>query len=171
MTESHWERTSSRGEELIIDTFSLADYEAVARLWDEGGPGVSRRPTDGFEGVRLKLSRDPDLFLVARLGTAVVGVVIGGFDGWRAYVYHLAIAPAYRRRGIASALMDELEARLRAKGALKAKCQIMVGNDVSLAFFRQRGYEIEDFTVPAGKWLTDWRPEEPQDETQTTGSD
>ena len=39
--------------------------------------------------------------------------------------------------------MDELEERFRARGALKAKLQILVGNDASLAFFRQRGYEVE----------------------------
>ena len=79
----------------------------------------------------------------------------GRRDGRRAYVYHLAVAPEYRRGGIASKLMDELEERLRARGALKAKLQILVGNDASLAFFRQRGYEVETPCVPVGKELAE----------------
>ncbi len=49
--------------------------------------------------------------------------------------------------------MDDLEDRLRRKGALKAKCQIYTHNEESLAFFRRRGWDIEEGLWPVGKVL------------------
>lgn len=138
---------------IVIREFALEDHDQVLALWLAAGPGVDRRPSDERDQVELKLQRDPDLFLVATLEDRIVGAVMGGWDGRRAYVYHLAVAPELRRRGVADALMDELEDRFRAKGALKAKCQVFVHNDDSLAFFRQRGWDIEDGLWPVGKWL------------------
>ncbi len=100
------------------------------------------------------MERDHDLFLVARDGAGrPIGVVMGGWDGRRAYVYHLAVAPERRRQGIATLLMDELELRFRERGALKAKLQILVDNEVSRAFFSQRGYLLETDCDPWGKEL------------------
>ena len=137
---------------LTVDEFALAEFDQVHDLWQRSG--LWMRPSDDREHVLLKLQRDPDLFLVAHepAGRAI-GVVLGGWDGRRAYVYHLAVDPDWRRRGVGDALMDELERRLVARGALKCKCQVVVGNEASAAFFRRRGYEAEDFCLPYGKEL------------------
>jgi ribosomal protein S18 acetylase RimI-like enzyme len=138
---------------IVIREFTLGDYDEVLALWLGAGPGVDRRPSDERDQVALKIERDPDLFLVATLGGRIVGAVMGGWDGRRAYVYHLVVAREVRRRGVGDALMDELEERLRRKGALKAKCQIFTHNEASLAFFRKRGWELEEGLWPVGKWL------------------
>ncbi len=135
----------------LLREFTMADYEAVDRLWR--GAGLWMRPSDAVEQVALKLTRDPDLFLVACAGEVVVGVAMGGWDGRRAYIYHLAVDPPWRRRGVADRLMDELEERFRAKGALKAKLQITAGNDASVAFFAARGYRPERACQPWGAEL------------------
>ena len=139
-------------DDISIAEFSMDDYAVVHVLWQRGDLWV--RPSDGPEATLLKLTRDPELFLVARSGDGrVVGTVMGGWDGRRAYVYHLAVAPARRRQGIADALMDELEERFRALGALKAKLQILVENEASKAFFARRGYLLETDCEPWGKEL------------------
>ncbi len=74
-------------------------------------------------------------------------------DGRRAYVYHLAVSADSRRRGVGTALLAELEERMRRKGALKVKCQIYTDNEVSLAFFGRHGYEVEAGLYPVGKEL------------------
>jgi ribosomal protein S18 acetylase RimI-like enzyme len=45
---------------------------------------------------------------------------MGGYDGRRGMIYHLAVDHAYRARGIGKLLMDEVERRLQAKGCRKA---------------------------------------------------
>lgn len=139
---------------LTIGEFTMDDFPVVHVLWQRGD--LWMRPSDGAEAVRLKLTRDPELFLVARdEDGSIVGTVMGGWDGRRAYVYHLAVAPDCRRRGVGDALMDELEERFRARGALKAKLQILTDNDVSRAFFARRGYLRETDCEPWGKELVD----------------
>jgi ribosomal protein S18 acetylase RimI-like enzyme len=138
--------------DVIVREFTMDDFPVVHVLWQRAD--LWMRPSDGPEATLLKLERDPDLFLVAAEPDGrVVGTVMGGWDGRRAYVYHLAVAPERQRHGIGGALMDELEARFRAKGALKAKLQILVDNEASRAFFARRGYLLEDDCEPWGKEL------------------
>jgi ribosomal protein S18 acetylase RimI-like enzyme len=137
--------------DLALRQFAMADYGAVDDLWRRAG--LWMRPSDQPDRVALKLTRDPDLFLVAEAGTRIVGVAMGGWDGRRAYVYHLAVDPDWQRRGVASRLMDELEQRFRERGALKAKLQIVNGNDASTAFFSARGYNRESDCLPWGREL------------------
>jgi len=54
--------------------------------------------------------------LVATIDEEIVGSVIGGWDGWRGNIYRLAVAPEYRRRGIARSLMKEVSQALFDKG-------------------------------------------------------
>jgi len=142
------------GGDITIADFAMDDYPVVHVLWQRGD--LWMRPSDGPEATLLKLTRDPGLFLVARDGDGrVVGTVMGGWDGRRAYVYHLAVAPERRREGIGDALMDELEKRFVALGAVKAKLQILVENETSRAFFARRGYLLETDCEPWGKELVE----------------
>jgi ribosomal protein S18 acetylase RimI-like enzyme len=142
------------GGDITIADFTMDDYPVVHVLWQRGD--LWMRPSDGPEATLLKLARDPGLFLVARDGDGrVVGTVMGGWDGRRAYVYHLAVAPERRREGIGDALMDELEKRFVALGAVKAKLQILVENETSRAFFARRGYLLETDCEPWGKELVE----------------
>jgi len=138
--------------EISVSEFTMDDYPVVYVLWQRSG--LWMRPSDGRRETLLKLARDPQLFLVARDAEAgVVGTVMGGWDGRRAYVYHLAVLPERTRRGIAALLMDELEARFRQLGAVKAKLQILTDNEPSKRFFAARGYVLESDCEPWGKEL------------------
>jgi ribosomal protein S18 acetylase RimI-like enzyme len=134
-----------------IHEFQINDYNVVFELWKEAGLVI--RPGDDMNGVRMKLLRDPDLFLLARLEGEIVGCVIGGWDGRRGWVYHLAVKPSYQRQGIATALLSEVEKRLGEKGAKKINGQIYQSNTKSLKFFKARGYETHLDLVMVGKHL------------------
>ena len=121
------------------------DYDAVVALWS-AAPGVHVGPSDTREALALKLTRDPDLFLVAERDKQIVGVVLGGFDGRRGFVYHLAVDPAFHRQKVASRLMDELERRLADKGCKKSYLLVVPENDSALAFYQQRGWSAENLT-------------------------
>src|SRR5215211_9346599 len=95
------------------------DYNSVLHLWQSIEKGVHVGRSDTLAEIEKKIARDPDLFLVAELDGVIIGSVIGGFDGRRGLVYHLAVAAAFRGLGIGSRLMEEVESRLRFKGCLK----------------------------------------------------
>ena len=96
------------------------DYDAVMGFWESIEKGMHIGPSDAPEEIQKKIQRDPDLFLVAELNNEIVGTVIGGFDGRRGMIYHLAVAASLRGQGIGSRLMSEVESRLRAKGCIKS---------------------------------------------------
>lgn len=118
------------------------DYQAVIELWNNAGPGLHVRRSDEPGEIQKKLARDPDLFLLAETDGRVIGSVLGGFDGRRGLVYHLAVAPEYRQQGIASALMDELEQRLKQKGCIRSYLMVTFENIDAVRFYEKRGWEL-----------------------------
>lgn len=123
------------------------DYAVVKALWQSSGPGVKLSPSDEPAEIERKLKRDPDLFLVMEEGKQVLGTIIGGYDGRRGLVYHLAVTPERRGEGIGKALMAEIEQRLRGKGCFKYYLMVRKKSPEALEFYRSLGCDILDLDV------------------------
>ena len=123
-------------------------------LWDSIEKGVSLGRSDTSKEIQKKLERDPDLFLVAEENGQIIGTVIGGFDGRRGLIYHLAVAASFRGRGIGSRLMEEVETRMRAKGCLRCYLLVTADNPEGMAYYEKHGWERMDHVVPFAKNLT-----------------
>ncbi|MFH1183484.1 MAG: GNAT family N-acetyltransferase [Chloroflexota bacterium] len=120
------------------------DYPGVLRLWESAGVGVRVGPSDTPAEIQKKLQRDPDLFLVAESESQIIGTVIGGFDGRRGLVYHLAVAVPFRRRGVASQLMAEVEQRLRHKGCIRCYLLVRPDNLEAIEYYETVGWNLLD---------------------------
>jgi ribosomal protein S18 acetylase RimI-like enzyme len=116
------------------------DYSSAVDLWRNGGSGVHLSASDSPQEIEKKMRHDPDLFLVATDGENLVGTVIGGFDGRRGMVYHLVVDPDYRKSGLGSLLMDELEQRLREKGCIRCYLLVTPENEYAMDFYLKRGW-------------------------------
>lgn len=116
------------------------DYEPVRRLWASIEKGVRVGRSDAPEEIQKKLTRDPDLFLVAEREAQIVGSVIGGYDGRRGIIYHLAVAGAVRGQGVGTLLLNEVEARLRQKGCLKCYLLVTLDNEEAMHYYEGRGW-------------------------------
>lgn len=123
------------------------DYDALRELWASSGPGVHLGRSDEPAEIAKKVQRDPDLFLIAEAEGQIIGAVIAGFDGRRGMVYHLAVAEQYRRFGIGTALMEEIESRLRSKGCLKSYLLVVKDNEPAIRFYEDRGWECMDILI------------------------
>lgn len=110
----------------------LEECAAVLDLWRKAGvrPSVS----DDVEQLTRLLRAHGDLFLVAEQDSRIVGTILGGWDGWRASMYRLAVLPEYRRKGIAKALVQETERLLVARGARRISI-LVAQEDVSASAF------------------------------------
>ena len=104
-------------ENIKITECAFENCPDILDLWSVAGSAKSI--TDRLSILENLTQTYGDLFLVAKIGAKIVGSVIGGWDGWRAHVYRLAVLPEFRRRKIAEHLMRELERRLISKGALR----------------------------------------------------
>lgn len=131
-----------------IREFSLdRDYDAVIALWSRSGPGVRVSSlSDSRAEIAKKLQRDPDLFLIAEADGVLAGTVLGGWDGRRGIVYHLAVDERLRGQGIGLALMNELERRLQAKGC--RKYYLLASPEIpAVQFYEHFGFERMPFLI------------------------
>ena len=129
------------------------DYASVRQLWESIEKGVRFGRSDTADEIQKKLARYPDLFLVAEGENRIVGTIIGGFDGRRGIIYHLAVDPSFRGRGIGSLLLSEVEARLRLKGCLKCYLMITPDNEEAGQYYERRGWHHMDYVRLYGKEL------------------
>jgi len=127
------------------------DYDAAARLWKSLEKGVVVGRSDTRDEIAKKIARDPDLFLVAESDNELIGTVIGGYDGRRGMIYHLAVASAHREKGIGSQLMAEVEKRLQAKGCLKCYLLVLSDNVEAAQFYEHHGWQHMSNDVIFGK--------------------
>ncbi|GAA0552380.1 GNAT family acetyltransferase [Paractinoplanes ferrugineus] len=118
-----------------VRQFEWPDYDRVAALWSAAGREVVPRAE-----LAAKLTRDPELFLVAESADGITGVVLGTYDGRRGWILRLAVDPARRRRGLGRALVAELEARFRELDCPRVKLLVMPDNEAGLRFWRELGY-------------------------------
>ena len=101
--------------EAIIRPARSEEVEEVLGLWREAETTPS--VTDNREEVLKLLAEPAAVLLVAEADGRLVGTVIGGWDGWRGNIYRLAVAPGYRRRGLARLLVAEADRSLHRMGA------------------------------------------------------
>jgi ribosomal protein S18 acetylase RimI-like enzyme len=93
--------------------------------------------------------------LVAEDGGRIIGAAVASFDGWRAYIYHVAVAPEARRQGIARELMDASEERLRQRGARRVYALVNGDNTAGLALAAVSGYMPEGDVVMEKELLSE----------------
>jgi ribosomal protein S18 acetylase RimI-like enzyme len=115
------------------------DVPAVLALWK-----AARSPAgaeDTHESVMRLLANDDQALVIAVADGQVLGSLIAAWDGWRGSFYRLAVDPAHRRGGLASALLDHGERHLRARGALRLTAIVADDELAAMGFWRAAGYE------------------------------
>jgi ribosomal protein S18 acetylase RimI-like enzyme len=124
-----------------IREFSFpADYDGALKLWGCMDVGVQVGRSDTPAEIQRKLQRDPDLFLIAELNNEIIGTIIGGYDGRRGMIYHLAVHADVREQGVGSLLLEEVEKRLQARGCKKCYLLVTADNIGAAQFYERRNW-------------------------------
>jgi len=125
-----------------IEKFSMKNYEEVIELWRKAG--ISVGSTDTEEELEKMVKRNPQLFLIGKIDEKLISVVMGGFDGRRGYVHHLAVDPDYQKKGYGKMMMDVLLDRFRKMRIHKVHLFIEKYNKEIVDFYQNLGWEIRD---------------------------
>jgi ribosomal protein S18 acetylase RimI-like enzyme len=134
-----------------IRPFQICDEESVVRLWIDCELVVPWN--DPHRDIQRKLQVQPEMFLVACLDGQIIGTVMAGYDGHRGWINYLAVHPEHQRTGVATRMMDEAEALLRAAaGCPKINIQVRSTNAGVVAFYKRMGFKVDD-VVSLGKRL------------------
>jgi ribosomal protein S18 acetylase RimI-like enzyme len=117
-----------------IQPLRIEDYQEVTELW-RNCEGINMREDDNRRNLERYLQRNPSLSFVARYNQKIIAAILCGHDGRRGYLYHLAVAPEYRRNGIASSLVEKSQISLHALGIRKCHIFVMKENELAQKFW------------------------------------
>lgn len=122
------------------------DYDQLIGLWE--GAGLKHHPQgrDSRDRILEELGTPMAIFLVAEADGGIVGSLLGTTDGRKGWMNRLAVRPDWQRRGVALALLKEMERRFDERGILVVCALIQGDNTPSRTFFIKAGYE-EDLSV------------------------
>jgi len=109
--------------------------------------GVGASASDSRDGVASFLARNPGMSFVAETEASLAGCILGGHDGRRGYLYHLSVAPRYRRRGVARELVARAIAAIVAEGIEKIHIDVFADNAAGSKFWRAVGWQLRDDLV------------------------
>ena len=117
----------------------IEDYQKVYSLWKE--TDIILKKSDEKQEIDRMLKRNPYTCLVGLRDDEIVSVVMGGFDGRRGYVHHLAVKPALQGQGLGREMMDELMNRFEDLKVIKVHLFVEENNKDVKAFYRNIGFE------------------------------
>lgn len=125
-----------------IEKFSMKLYDEVVQLWKKAG--ISVGSSDLKEEIEKMLERNPNLFLIGKIKEKIIAVVMGGFDGRRGYVHHLAVDPIHQKKGYGKIMMHDLISDFRRIGVHKIHLFIERQNQAVVDFYSNLGWQMRD---------------------------
>jgi GNAT superfamily N-acetyltransferase len=125
----------------VIECVTDDDYEAWRRVRMEVVPGER---TDTVAELRVEASADR-MMVLASLDGLVVGSGMAGVSGVGGGFVAPRVRPAYRRRGVGSAVLGHLAAHLTSRGFERVRA--MVDDPGSLVFAERAGFVEVDRQV------------------------
>jgi ribosomal protein S18 acetylase RimI-like enzyme len=132
----------STAQDYRIRPMTAGDYDAVIAIW-ERLPGMGLSSADERPDIASFLEKNSTTCLVAESGGEIVGTLLGGWDGRRGYLYHVAVSAEFQGRGIGGRLLSEGEHRFAELGARRIHLMIYRDNEAA-SFYEKRGWFIRD---------------------------
>jgi len=124
-----------------LRAYETEDWPAVCEIYDLGKPDELRGVVETTS--LLPLSSDPDmksLFNASQIVVAEDSGRVVGFGGNRgSFITWLFVHPEFRRRGVASALVRHMVARLESPVTLNVASE----NVAACALYQRLGFKVE----------------------------
>ena len=120
------------------------DVDKVIALW-KNTPGIGMRDDDDSPEALVRfLERNSRSCFIAESNGAIIGALLGGQDGRRGHLYHLAVAEEARHQGIARKLINAVLDAFRDAGIRKVSVNVFADNETGNAFWEHLGFTGRD---------------------------
>ena len=123
--------------EFTLRDYEPADFDALYEIDQACYPAdiaYSRRD------LRAYLRFSGAGCVVAAASNAVAGFCISANQDGRGYIVTIDVLGQFRRSGMGSALLREVECRLAANGVREVRLETATDNDSAIAFWQKHGY-------------------------------
>ena len=127
--------------EFVIREMKEKDLSKVQDIWR--AVNIELTYSDKHEELVKMIKYNPGLCLVLKdtLKKKILGAVLGGFDGRRGWIHHLAIHPSIQGKKYGSLMMDELLQRFKERNVAKLKIEIFKSNKEVIDFYKKLGWD------------------------------
>lgn len=115
------------------------DYPGAIQLW-QSLPGLGLSSADQQDAIARFLEKNPNTCFIALDGEKIIGTALGGSDGRRGYLYHLAVQEEYQRLGLGRQLSEACIAALKSEGLQKCHIFVISCNLEGLRFWERLGW-------------------------------
>jgi len=128
-------------EQIRIRKFRIEDYAPLLEMWRESGLPHKPQGRDSERNVAREMQQANAVFLVAEMKGKLIASAFGTHDGRKGWINRVAVAPGFRRKGIAAQLVREVERQFHGMGIQIIACLIEDWNKDSMEFFEKMGYK------------------------------
>ena len=123
---------------------TIADYEKVYALWMSCKNMGFNDIDDSKEGIARFLERNPNTSFVAIENDELQGIILGGHDGRRGYIYHMSVAENHRKKGIGSALVEKCLESFKNEKISKVALLVFKYNEAGNTFWEKQGFILRE---------------------------
>ncbi|MFD7987755.1 ATP-binding protein [Kitasatospora indigofera] len=133
----------AEGEVVAVPAWRLRDFhdddlDQAVLVWDRSRPADEQLPVFPVSEV-MAAAHSGQPAVVAVVGEELVGMAVAQAQGERAWLLLMALSAQWRRRGIGSALLAELERRLHERGVRRI-CALLPEGGTGTQALRNSGY-------------------------------
>lgn len=122
---------------------NAGDYDACIALWEQT-EGMGFLESDTEQSLKFYLERNPGISFVCYEDNKIIGAVLGGHDGRRGYIYHLAVDKNYREKSIGKKLLELTLEKIKYSGIKRCLIMLRSDNKENKVFWLRNGFFQRD---------------------------
>lgn len=126
---------------LEIRNMQAGDIKDAHKLWKRLA-GISLSSADEDCHLRFFIKKNPSTCFVAVKEGELVGTILGGSDGRRGFIYHLAVSMQFQRQNIGKLLTEACLKALKELGIMKCHIFVLRENTEGVKFWEKTGWQL-----------------------------
>lgn len=116
-------------ETIAKDLYSLSDES-----YTYGSPWSVRQFKDTLESGHV-------FYIVAEWNGEIIGFLVASMLQTEVEIYNLVVSKSYKRRGIGTALINEMKRMMRVNGITELYLEVRVSNEPAILLYKNLGFQ------------------------------